>query len=102
MPRDLDPAINELDNVYLYDIDDLQDVVKLNQEERRREAVKAERIIAEEVLKFGHWLENLASTPTILQLQAQVEAMVRLEVEKTAGRLNLRDEAERAAFRRQL
>lgn len=100
VPRDLDPAINELDNVYLYDIDDLQDVVKLNQEERRREAVKAERIVAEEVLKFGHWLENLASTPTILQLQAQVEAMVRLEVEKTAGRLNLRDEVERAAFRR--
>ena len=47
VPRDLDPAINELDNVYLYDIDDLQDVVKLNQEERRREAVKAERIIAD-------------------------------------------------------
>ena len=54
VPRDLDPAINELDNVYLYDIDDLQDVVKLNQEERRREAVKAERIVAEEMLKFGH------------------------------------------------
>ena len=100
VPRDLDPAINELDNVYLYDIDDLQGVVDLNKADREREAVKAERIIAEEVLKFERWLENLETTPTIRQLQAQVEAMVRLETAKTANRLNLHSEADQAALDR--
>ena len=87
VPRDLDPAINELDNVYLYDIDDLQNVVELNRADRDREAVKASRIINEEVLKFGVWLENMASTPTIIQLRALMENIVRVEVEKAAGRI---------------
>ncbi len=87
VPRDLDPAINELDNVYLYDIDDLQGVVTLNLAERDREAVKAGRIVAEEVLKFERWLENMASTPTIVQLRMMMDTVVRIEVEKTAARL---------------
>lgn len=87
VPRDLDPDINELDNVYLYDIDDLQGVVSLNLAERDREAVRAGRIVAEEVLKFERWLENMASTPTIVQLRMMMDKVVRVEVEKTAGRL---------------
>ena len=87
VPRDLDPAINELDNVYLYDIDDLQGVIELNRADREREAVKAGRIIAEEVLKFERWLENMASTPTIIQLRNLMEDIVRSEVDKTAGRI---------------
>ena len=98
VPRDLDPAINELDNVYLYDIDDLQGVVELNRADRDREAVKAGRIIAEEVLKFGRWLENMASTPTIIQLRAVMENIVRVEVEKTAGRIGVRNEAQQQAL----
>jgi len=87
VPRDLDPAINDLDNVYLYDIDDLHNVVEMNKSERDKEAVKAQRIIAEEKLKFGKWLLNMESTPTIIQLRAMVEELVRAEVEKTMGRL---------------
>ena len=67
VPRDLDPAINDLDNVYLYDIDDLHNVVEMNKSERDKEAVRAQRIVAEEKLKFGKWLANMESTPTIIQ-----------------------------------
>ena len=87
VPRDLDPAINDLDNVYLYDIDDLHNVVEINKSERDKEAVKAHRIIAEEKLKFGKWLANMESTQTIIQLRALVENLARTEVEKTMGRL---------------
>jgi len=87
VPRDLDPAINDLENVYLYDIDDLHNVVEMNKSERDKEAVKAQRIIAEEKLKFGKWLLNMESTPTIIQLRTMVEELVRAEVEKTMGRL---------------
>ena len=86
VPRDLDPAINELDNVYLYDIDDLHNVVEMNKSERDKEAVKAYRIIAEEKLKFSKWLSNMESTPTIIQLRIMIEGLVRGEVEKTMGR----------------
>lgn len=95
VPRDLDPAINDLDNVYLYDIDDLHSVVELNKSERDKEAVKAQRIIAEEKLKFGKWLANMESTPTIVQLRARIEQQICFEVEKTMGRLGDMDEQER-------
>ena len=87
VPRDLDPAINELDNVYLYDIDDLHGVVEMNKSERDKEAVKARRIIDEERLKFGRWLANMESTPTIVQLRSQIEGLIRAEVEKSMGPL---------------
>ncbi|MCL2340542.1 MAG: glutamyl-tRNA reductase [Proteobacteria bacterium] len=95
VPRDLDPAINELDNVFLYDIDDLHNVVEMNKSERDREAVKAQRIIAEEKLKFCGWLANMESTPTIVQLRAMIERQVRAEVEKTMGRFETLDERQR-------
>jgi glutamyl-tRNA reductase len=95
VPRDLDPAINDLDNVYLYDIDDLHNVVEMNKSERDKEAVKAQRIIAEEKLKFGKWLANMESTPTIVQLRTMIEQQVRSEVEKTMGRLDDKDEQAR-------
>jgi glutamyl-tRNA reductase len=88
VPRDLDPEINTLDNVYLYDIDDLHSVVEMNKEQRDKEAVKARRIVDEETLKFSHWLEAMAVTPTIVQLQATAESICRTELEKTFARLN--------------
>lgn len=91
VPRDLDPAINELENVYLYDIDDLNNVVEMNKSERDKEALKAQRIIAEEKLKFSKWLANMESTPTIIQLREMIEQQVRGEVEKTLGRLEAMD-----------
>ena len=95
VPRDLDPAINDLDNVFLYDIDDLHNVIEMNRSERDKEAVRAQRIIDEEKLKFGKWLANMESTPTIVQLRAMVERQVRAEVEKTMGRFDAMDEPRR-------
>ena len=95
VPRDLDPAINDLDNVYLYDIDDLHNLVEMNKSERDKEAIKAHRIIAEEKLKFGKWLANMESTPTIIQLRTMVENLVLGEVEKTMGRLDALDSTDR-------
>jgi glutamyl-tRNA reductase len=95
VPRDLDPAINDLDNVYLYDIDDLHSVVEMNKSERDKEAVRAQRIVAEEKLKFGKWLANMESTPTIIQLRGVIEGHVRSEVEKTLGRFEEMDEQAR-------
>jgi glutamyl-tRNA reductase len=95
VPRDLDPAINDLDNVYLYDIDDLHNVVEMNKSERDKEAVRAQRIVAEEQLKFGKWLTNMESTPTIIQLRGVIEGHVRSEVEKTLGRFEGMDEQTR-------
>ena len=87
VPRDLDPDINDLDNVYLYDIDDLTSVVEMNKAERDKEALKAERIVAEETLKFSGWLENMEVTPTIVELRRMAETICRGELEKTLGRL---------------
>ncbi|MGI6656992.1 MAG: glutamyl-tRNA reductase [Desulfobulbus sp.] len=95
VPRDLDPAINELDNIYLYDIDDLNNVVELNKSEREREAIKAKRIIAEEQLKFGKWLEGIEATPTIIQLRALIMRHLHFELEKTFGRLDGMEEDQR-------
>jgi len=87
VPRDLDAKINELGNVYLYDIDELKNVVEMNKSERDREAVKGERIVAEEKLKFNRWLENLVATPTIVELLNLVDEVVRCEVTKTSHKL---------------
>ncbi|MDX9834626.1 MAG: glutamyl-tRNA reductase [Desulfobulbus sp.] len=100
VPRDLDPAINDLANVYLYDIDDLHNVVEMNRSERDREAVKAQRIVAEEQLKFSGWLENMESRPTIVQLRDRIDQIVLGEVAKTFGRLEELPEARRHSMDR--
>jgi glutamyl-tRNA reductase len=100
VPRDLDPAINDLANVYLYDIDDLHNVVEMNRTERDREAVKAQRIVDEERMKFSRWLENMDSTPTIVQLRGHIDRIVLGEVARTFGRLEELPEERRQALER--
>ncbi len=87
VPRDLDPAINELDNIYLYDIDDLNNVVEMNKSERDKEAVKAARIVDEETYKFSSWLENMEVTPTIIELRTLADQICKKELARTLGRL---------------
>ena len=96
VPRDLDPALIELGNVYLYDIDDLSNVVEINRAERDREAVKAERIVDEETIKFQGWLERQAVIPTIQALRQKVEEIGVAELDRTLARLeHLSDEDKR-------
>ncbi len=83
VPRDLDPKINDLENVYLYGIDDLTNVVDINRSERDKEAVRAERIVADETLKFMQWLDGLAITPTIVALREKAEAIRRAELARS-------------------
>ncbi len=87
VPRDLDPALNDLDNVYLYDIDDLNNVVELNKAERDKEAIKASRIVDEEALKFKDWQAGLAVTPTLAALREKGNTIARMELERTLPRL---------------
>jgi len=83
VPRDVDPEVNELENVYLYNTDDLQDIVESNREQRLKEAAKAEEIVAEEAGRFLAWLSSLEVVPTIVALRSRFDEIVRTEVERT-------------------
>ncbi|WP_027414860.1 glutamyl-tRNA reductase [Aneurinibacillus terranovensis] len=84
VPRDLDPAINELEGVYLYDIDDLEGIVEANLKERAQEAEKIGIMIGEELVAFKSWLNTLGVAPLITALREkllthQQEAMRNIE-----------------------
>lgn len=85
VPRDIEPAASELENVYLYNIDDLQDIVDENINNRKKEAIKAERIIDEEVARFVNWQKELESVPTIVSLRNKAGEIVQVEMEKASG-----------------
>lgn len=87
VPRDIDPDINVLDNVYLYDIDDLKEVVEENLAGRQQEAAKAKGIVAEEVVAFMRWRDGLALQPTIVALLDQGERIARKELRKSIKQL---------------
>ena len=88
VPRDIDPEINRLPNIYVYDIDDLKGVIEENIEDRNREAIKAERIIDEAVIRFRQWLESLRVVPTIVALQKKMDAIAEAELNRTLQTLN--------------
>lgn len=98
VPRDLDPGLNDLENVYLYDIDDLSQVVEMNRSERDKEALKAGRIVEEETLKFQRWHEGMALTPTIQDLRGKADEICRLELEKTLSKMSSLSEKERKSL----
>jgi glutamyl-tRNA reductase len=88
VPRDVEPHVNRIENVFLYDIDDLKGIVDSNIDKRKREAVKAERMVDEEVIKFTHWLKTLKVVPTIVALQDKCEKIRQIELKKTLSSLN--------------
>jgi glutamyl-tRNA reductase len=93
VPRDIDPEVNQIDNVYLYNIDDLQGIVEINQTERLKEATRAEHIISGEALKFDAWLRTLEVVPTIVSLREKAEEIREAEVQKTLSQMeSLSDE----------
>jgi glutamyl-tRNA reductase len=75
--------VNDLGNVYVYDIDDLKGVIEINMKQRQQEAVKAERIVQEEVIKFEKWLKTLDVVPTIISLKEKAEAIRHTEFKKS-------------------
>ncbi|SPD76088.1 Glutamyl-tRNA reductase [uncultured Desulfobacterium sp.] len=87
VPRNVQPEINDLNNVYVYDIDELKGIIQINVEQRKLEAVKAERIIQEEVVKFEKWLKTLAVVPTIVSLKEKAESIIAAELKKSNSTL---------------
>jgi len=88
VPRDLDPKLNDLENVYLYGIDDLTNVVDINKAERDKEAVMAERIVTEETLKFMLWLGSMEVTPTIVAIREKADETRQAELAKTLSNIS--------------
>ena len=89
VPRDIDPAVNEIDNAFLYDIDDLQQVIDANLKERMKEAHRAEEIVDSEVQAFCTRMQSREVVPTIVQLRDTLEKLRRDEIER--NRRHLKD-----------
>lgn len=99
VPRDIDPDVNALDNVYLYDIDDLKEVVEENMAHRQEEANKARAIVEAETHAFAKWLKSLELQPTIVDLIHRSEHIVEEELAKTLRRIGPVDEKTEKALR---
>jgi glutamyl-tRNA reductase len=97
VPRDLDPAIHELDGCYLFDIDDLEAIVSETLAGRRNEAERAEAIVAGEAEKFHEWQASLEVVPAIMSLRAHAEEIREAELRKAEGLLGRLDDTERQA-----
>ena len=84
VPRDVDPVVGDIDNVFLYNIDDLQGIVDGNIKNRMAEALKAEEIVSEEVVRFSEWYQTLEAVPTIVSLKNKMEAIMKAEIESSS------------------
>jgi glutamyl-tRNA reductase len=82
-PRDIEPSVGDIENVYLYNIDDLKKVADENIKDRGQEAQKAETIVQGEVIKFVNWYHSLEVAPTIVALRKKFEGIRKRELEKT-------------------
>jgi glutamyl-tRNA reductase len=87
VPRDVDPGLNKLDGIFVYDIDDLQQAVTSHVADRRKEAERAEAIVALEVQRFQARLQTLDVVPTIVSLQDHLETIRQAEIDRVRGRL---------------
>ena len=82
VPRNVDPGVANIDNVFCYDIDDLGAVVEANLQERHREAAVAEKIVDQEVKSFCAKLKSFDITPVVIQLQGRIEEICRMELQR--------------------
>jgi glutamyl-tRNA reductase len=97
VPRDLDPAIRDLDGCYLYDIDDLEQIVAETLSGRRREAERAESLVAAEAERFHEWHASLDVVPAITSLRAKAEEIRAAELRKADALLGRLDDSQRKA-----
>jgi glutamyl-tRNA reductase len=98
VPRDIDPAVHGLANVYLYDIDDLRHVVEENRRAREREAILAETIIAHEVEDVLKWFDEQQVVPAVIRLRRKAESIRHQELEKLFSKLGPLSDGERQAI----
>jgi glutamyl-tRNA reductase len=96
VPRDVDPAVGQLENVFLYDIDDLQTVAAQAAARRQEEIPAAEQIVDEEVERFWAWLEGLGVVPAIKAFRGQMDTVREAELQRIMRRLPHLSEADRA------
>lgn len=87
VPRDIDPDVNQLDNAYLYDIDDLKEVVEDNMAQRQEEASKARAVVELETDTFANWMNSLELQPTIVDLVDKAEDVALRELNKTLKKI---------------
>ena len=87
VPRDIDPRVKQLDNVFLFDIDDLEQVVQANRQEREREILKVQALIEEELAAFLHWFNAQGTGPLIRSLHQRAEDLRQTELERFSGKL---------------
>ena len=97
LPRDVDPAVGAIDNVFLYDLDDLRAVVAANIERRQQELPPAEGLIGDEVERFWAWLAGLAAVPVVTQFREEMDRVRERELEQWMRRLGALDGAQRDA-----
>lgn len=97
VPRDIDPAVDDLPDVFLYNLDDLQTLVGERLRGREREMEKAESIVCEEVSAFLRWAASLRTAPVLSELQGRLEAIRQTELARTERRLAGLSPAEREA-----
>ena len=98
VPRDVDPRVGNMDNVFVYDVDDLQQVAEENLAERSREAALAERIVEEEVDAFSNWRRSLELAPTIVALRKRFAQIAEEEVQRALPRLEGLSESDRVVL----
>ena len=87
VPRDVDPAAGGLDQVFLYNIDDLQTIVKENLARRTAEVERAEAIVREEVDRFGTWMQSREVVPTVVALRQRFEPIRQAELQRLEPKL---------------
>jgi glutamyl-tRNA reductase len=92
VPRDVEPEVNNIENVYLYDIDDLKELSQAHLSNRLQESERAHAIVDEEVGKFGAWLKQLDFGPVITQVLEKLEKVRAREVKKATQRMKQADE----------
>ena len=88
VPRDVDPAVGSLDQVFLYNIDDLRTIVQENLARRGAELARAEAIVDEEVVKYTAWMQSREIVPTVVALRQRFEAIRRGELQRLEPKLS--------------
>ncbi len=98
VPRNIDPSVKDVDNAFVFDIDDLKAHVGQNQDERLKEAATAEKLVKTEVGSMVAWVRGLEATPTIVALKKKAENIKNSELEKAYQRLGELSEKDRGAI----